>query len=149
MSVSVADLDVARQPTSDAQAGGAPFLKLLIHAIVEMRREPVQHHDQLPHFCREACCSSSSRPSLGALGICRRLLRHSMAVADGPAQIRQDVGQAVTPLGSPLHQSASSKDHRASDFRVLATIVAKQHRQPWRPGNRPGDARRHERESLS
>ena len=145
MSVSVADLDVARQPAADVKAGGAALLKLLIDAIVEMRREPIQDHDQLSRFRWEASCSSGPRPSLGALGIRRRLLRHSLAIADGPAQIRQDVGQAVTPLGSPLHQSASSNDHGASDSRVLTTIVAKQHRQPGRPGDRPRDARRHER----
>ena len=69
MPVSVADLDVARQPAADAEAGRAALLKLLIDAIVEMRREPIQDHDQLSRFRWEASCSSGSRPSLGALGI--------------------------------------------------------------------------------
>ena len=87
MSVSVADLDVARQPAADAEAGRAALLKLLIDALVKMRREPIQDHDQLSRFRWEASCSSGSRPSLGALGIRWRLLRHSVAIADGPAQI--------------------------------------------------------------
>ena len=85
MSVSVADLDVAREPAADAQASDSNLLELLIHPIVQVRCEPVQHHDQLPHFCRQACCSSSSRSGLGALGICRRLIWHSVALTDGPA----------------------------------------------------------------
>ena len=101
MSVSVAHLDVAREPSADAKAGGTALLKLLIDAIVEMRREPIKDHDQLSRFRWEASCSSGSRPSLGALGICRRLPRHSMAVADGPAQIRQDVGTSDNSPSEP------------------------------------------------
>ena len=116
MSVSVAHLDIAREPSADAKAGGTALLEplptrssnsganqqdpdqlLRFGSISRSQRtasvritawcEPVQDHDQLSRFRWEASCSSGSRPSLGALGIRWRLLRHSVAIADGPAQI--------------------------------------------------------------
>ena len=74
MPVCVAHLDVVGEASSDPQASSPAFRQLAIHSSVQMRSEPIQDHNQLPLFRRQACRRSGSRPSLCTVCIVARAL---------------------------------------------------------------------------
>ena len=74
MPMGVAHLDVGGEAASDPQASSPAFRQLAVHSRVQMGSEPVQDHNQLPLFRRQAFRRPGSRPSLCSLCIAARAL---------------------------------------------------------------------------